>query len=67
MVGGLFLDRGLGTPPLLIRVGRVVGWGFCFLRVYRVLVAENKNRPTWRKRLGSGVRGQGSGSEKEGP
>jgi hypothetical protein len=37
----------------------VVGSGLSFLSVYRELVADKKNRPTWRKRQGSGVRKQG--------
>jgi F0F1-type ATP synthase assembly protein I len=67
IVGGLFLDRWLGTSPLFILVGTVVGSGLSFLSVYRELVADKKNRPTWRKRPGTGVWGQGTGSEKEGP
>jgi F0F1-type ATP synthase assembly protein I len=59
IVGGLFLDRWLGTSPLFILVGTVVGSGLSFLSVYRELVADKKNRPTWRKRQGSGVRKQG--------
>jgi len=50
IVGGLFLDRWLGTSPLFILVGTVVGSGLSFLSVYRELVTDKKNRPTWRKR-----------------
>ena len=60
VVGGLFLDRWLGTSPLFILVGTVVGSGLSFLSVYRELVADKKNRPTWRGRGSEGQRARGS-------
>jgi F0F1-type ATP synthase assembly protein I len=62
VVGGLFLDRWLGTSPLFILVGTVVGSGLSFLSVYRELVADKKNRPTWKGRQ----RGRGAGGQRGG-
>ena len=58
VVGGLFLDRWLHTSPLFILVGTVVGSGLSFLSVYRELLADAKNRPTWRGRRADGRGGR---------
>ena len=66
VVGGLFLDRWLGTSPLFILVGTVVGSGLSFLSVYRELVADKKNRPTWRGRGAGGQTGGGADGRVDG-
>ena len=65
IVGGLFLDKWLGTSPLFILVGTVVGSALSFLSVYRELVADKKNRPTWRGRGADGRSGGGAEGQKE--
>lgn len=65
IVGGLFLDRWLGTSPLFILVGTVVGSGLSFVSVYRELVADKKNRPTWRGKGSEGQRGGRADGKKE--
>ncbi|HET9275503.1 MAG TPA: AtpZ/AtpI family protein [Gemmatimonadales bacterium] len=59
VVGGLFLDRWLGTSPLFILVGTLVGAVLSFVSVYRELVSDKANRPSWRRR-GPGERDEGS-------
>ncbi len=60
VVGGLFLDRWLHTSPLFILVGTLVGSVLSFLSVYRELIADRANRPTWRGGRAGGQRGRGS-------
>jgi F0F1-type ATP synthase assembly protein I len=50
LFGGLLLDRWLHTLPLFLLVGTFLGGGLGFLSVYRELMADAANRPTWRKR-----------------
>ncbi|MGH7560272.1 MAG: AtpZ/AtpI family protein [Gemmatimonadales bacterium] len=52
VVCGFFLDRWLHTSPLFILLGTLVGAGLSFLSVYRELVADKANRPTWRRKSG---------------
>lgn len=40
ILGGLWLDRRLGTTPLFILVGMLVGGGLSFLSIYRQLSAD---------------------------
>jgi F0F1-type ATP synthase assembly protein I len=42
--GGFFLDRWLGTTPLFLIVGTLVGAGLGFLSVYRELLADEARR-----------------------
>ncbi len=50
LLAGLGVDRWLGTSPLFLLVGMVVGAVLSFLSVYRELVSDRANRPTWRDR-----------------
>jgi F0F1-type ATP synthase assembly protein I len=59
VVGGLFLDRWLGTSPLFILVGTLVGAVLSFVSVYRELVSDKANRPSWRPRGGAKREGGG--------
>lgn len=44
LFAGLFLDKKLGTTPLLLLIGVVGGAGLGFLSVYRELMADEKRR-----------------------
>jgi F0F1-type ATP synthase assembly protein I len=55
---GLLLDRRLRTTPLFLLVGVALGAGLGFLSLYRELMADPANRPTWRGRRGGGAGGQ---------
>ena len=44
MFAGLFLDRKLGTTPLLLLIGVFAGGGLGFLSIYRELKAEETAR-----------------------
>ena len=48
LFGGLLLDGWLHTTPLFLVAGTLVGAGLGFLSVYRELMADPANRPTWR-------------------
>lgn len=50
LFGGLLLDRWLHTVPLFLLVGTFLGAVLGFLSVYRELMADRANQPTWRKR-----------------
>jgi F0F1-type ATP synthase assembly protein I len=47
---GLWLDRKLGTSPLLTLVGALLGAFLGGLSMYRELMADQANKPTWRGR-----------------
>jgi F0F1-type ATP synthase assembly protein I len=64
LLAGLWLDRKLGTSPLLTLVGALLGAFLGGLSMYRELMADKANRPTWRGRgSGSGKREAGSDPE----
>ena len=46
---GLLLDRWLHTTPLFLLIGVFLGGGLGFLSVYREVVGDSANRPTWKK------------------
>ena len=50
VLGGLALDQWLHTLPLFLITGTVLGTVLAFLSVYRELMADRDNRPTWHKR-----------------
>jgi F0F1-type ATP synthase assembly protein I len=59
LFAGLLLDRWLHTTPLFLLVGTFAGAGLGFLSVYRELMADSANRPTWKGgRRGGGAEGQ---------
>jgi len=64
LLGGLMLDRWLHTTPLFLLVGTVLGAVLGFLSVYRELMADQANRPTWKRGRGAGGQ-RGSGGEGE--
>ena len=55
---GLLLDRWLHTTPLFLLIGVFLGGGLGFLSVYREVVGDKANKPTWRGRRGGGAEGQ---------
>jgi F0F1-type ATP synthase assembly protein I len=61
LLAGLWLDRRLGTSPLLTLFGALLGAFLGGLSMYRELMADKANRPTWRGR-GKGEGGRGSGT-----
>ena len=63
VLGGVFLDRWLGTSPLFVILGTLVGAGLSFASVYRELVTDKANRPTWRSKTGRRRDQGGPGSE----
>ena len=68
LFGGLLLDGWLHTTPLFLIVGTLLGAGLGFLSVYRELVADPANRPTWRQRRSGGTVGRsklGDGEDSE--
>ena len=52
LLAGLWLDRKLGTSPLLTLVGALLGAFLGGLSMYRELMADKANRPTWRRKNG---------------
>ena len=52
LFGGLLLDGWLHTTPLFLLVGVVLGAVLGFLSVYRELMSDSANRPTWGSRKG---------------
>ena len=57
LFGGLMLDRWLHTTPFLLILGTLLGGTLGFLSVYRELMADKANQPTWHeKHPGSGPR-----------
>jgi ATP synthase protein I len=52
LLGGLGLDSWLHTTPLFLLIGTVLGAVLGFLSVYRELMADQANRPTWKNRRG---------------
>lgn len=48
LLAGLGLDRWLHTTPLFLLTGTVLGAVLGFLSVYRELMADQANRPTWK-------------------
>ncbi len=50
LFAGLLLDRWLHTTPLFLLVGTFAGAGLGFVSVYRELMADSANRPTWKGR-----------------
>jgi len=56
LLGGLGLDSWLHTTPLFLLIGTVLGAVLGFLSVYRELMADQANRPTWKNRRGRGGR-----------
>jgi F0F1-type ATP synthase assembly protein I len=57
LLAGLGLDSWLHTTPLFLLTGTVAGAVLGFLSVYRELMADQANRPTWKSRHGRGGRG----------
>ena len=49
MFAGLFLDKKLGTTPLLLLVGTFAGAGLGFLSIYRELMADEKKKKAGKK------------------
>ncbi|HEV8150172.1 MAG TPA: AtpZ/AtpI family protein [Gemmatimonadales bacterium] len=49
LFGGLLLDRWLHTTPLFLLVGVFLGAGLGFLSLYRELMADPANKPTWHR------------------
>ena len=49
MFAGLFLDRKLGTTPLLLLIGVFAGGGLGFLSIYRELMADEKKKKAGKK------------------
>jgi F0F1-type ATP synthase assembly protein I len=47
---GLWLDRRLGTNPMLTLVGALLGAFLGGLSMYRELMADSANKPTWKRR-----------------
>ena len=47
LFAGLLLDGWLHTMPLFLIIGTVLGAGLGFLSVYRELMADPENKPTW--------------------
>jgi F0F1-type ATP synthase assembly protein I len=47
---GLWLDRRLGTNPILTLVGALLGAFLGGLSMYRELMADSANKPTWKRR-----------------
>ena len=65
VLGGLALDQWLNTLPLFLVSGTVLGTALAFLSVYRELMADRDNRPTWRdKHPGTDSRTGGTGKRK---
>ena len=56
LLAGLWLDRKLGTSPLLTLVGALLGAFLVGLSMYRELMADKANRPTWKGRHRGGER-----------
>ncbi|NOT10093.1 MAG: AtpZ/AtpI family protein [Gemmatimonadales bacterium] len=52
VLAGWALDRWLGTNPLFVLAGTVLGSILGFVSVWRELQADRANRPTWRDRHG---------------
>ena len=50
LFGGLLLDRALHTTPIFLITGTILGAVLGFLSVYRELMSDPANRPTWGKR-----------------
>jgi len=49
MFAGLLLDRWLHTTPLFLLIGVFLGGGLGFLSVYREVVGDKANKPTWKR------------------
>lgn len=49
---GLWLDRRLGSSPFLTVLGALAGAALGGYSMYRELMADRANRPTWRDRHG---------------
>ena len=56
---GLWLDRKLGTSPLLTLIGALLGAFLGGLSMYRELIADSANQPTWKRKGGKDGRAGG--------
>jgi F0F1-type ATP synthase assembly protein I len=59
LLAGLWLDRKLGTSPLLTLVGALLGAILGGLSMYRELMTDSANKPTWRRKDGKDGRAGG--------
>jgi F0F1-type ATP synthase assembly protein I len=50
LFGGLLVDRWLHTTPVFLVAGTVIGALLGFLSVYRELMADPANRPTYHRK-----------------
>ena len=48
LLAGLWLDRRIGTSPFLTVLGALVGAFLGGFSMYRELMADKANRPTWK-------------------